>query len=337
MGGAVTYGARIRFFLDPTERLNHEAESYGIQLDGISWVLEPFGNTPDNDHPRKISETDHLVLSARGFPSEESATGSGARAKAALSLCGALLRIGVDVGRDSSDFVSTNYWKEQVRRNTGKELHNDLHGLTVYPEQPPAVLVHGSVTPTVARSFERFEKNLARAYASSLLSPRLQLALELYARSHFETSVRTRFLSLINAVEAIAVQQTRSKKVSDLVDELIKLVQEAEVEPGDRKAMLSSVARLKYESIGQACRRVVKSRLTNALYGKKEAEQFFKRCYDVRSNLLHEGDVPGSTQVLRELVGELDRLVADLLMAEAGIQPAELISPTVEESNSGTA
>lgn len=328
MNGTITYGARIRFFLDPTERLNHKAESFGIQFDGISWVLKPFGNTPKNAHPRKISETDHLVLTARGFPSEEFAKESGARVKAALSLCGALLRIGVDVGRDSSDFVPTNYWKEQVRQNTGKEIHKDLHGLTVYPEQPPAILVYGSVTPTVARSFERFEKSFARAYTASSVSPRLELALQLYARSHFETSVRTRFLSLISAVEAIAVQQTRSEKVSELVDELTKLVQAAEVEPCDRKAMLSSVARLEYESIGQACRRVVKSHLTNAVYGEKEAVQFFKRCYDVRSNLLHEGDVPDSTQVLRGLVDKLDRLVADLLVAEAGIQTAELTGPT---------
>ena len=337
MGGTVTYGARIRFFLDPTERLNHEAESFEIQLDGISWVLEPFGNTPDNDHPRKISETAHLVLSARGFPSEESATESGARAKAALSMCGALLRIGIDVGRDSSDFVPTDYLREQVRRNTGKELHNDLHGLTVYPEQPPAVLVHGSVTPTVARSFKRFEKNLAQAYAATSQTPQLQLALELYARSHFETSIRTRFLSLINAVEAVAVQQTRSKKVSELVDEFTKLVQAAEVEPSNRQALLSSVARLKYESIGQACRRVVKVHLTNAVYAEKEADQFFKQCYGVRSKLLHEGDVPHSTQVLRELVGDLDQLVADLLAAEAGVHPAGLTSPAVEESDSGNA
>lgn len=333
MGGTVTYGARIRFFLDPMERVNHEAESFEIQLDGISWVLKPFGNTPDSDHARKISETAHLVLSARGFPSEESATESGARAKAALSMCGALLRIGIDVGRDSSDFVVTDSWREQVRRNTGKEFHNDLHGLTVYPEQPPAVFVHGSVTPIVARSFKRFEKNLAQAYAANSPTPQLQLALELYARSHFEASVRTRFLTLINAVEAIAVPQTRSKTVSTLTDELIKLVQEAELEPDNREAMVGSLARLKYESIGQACRRVVKAHLANAVYAEKEASQFFKHCYGVRSKLLHDGDVPGSTQVLRDLIGELDRFVANLLVAEAGIQLAELTSPVVEESD----
>jgi len=318
----VTYGARIRFFLDPTERLNHEAESLEIKLDGISWRLEPFGNGPENEHPRKINEANHLVLTARGFSSEETAREHGARAKAALSLCGAILRIGIDVGRDSSDFVPTDYWKEQVRQNTGKQLHNDLHGLTVYPEQPPAILVHGSVTPTVARCFERFEKSLVRAHTTAAQTPRLQLALELYARSHFEISVRTRFLSLINAVEALAVQQERSEKACVLVGQLAKLVQGSDVEPGDRESMHSTVARMKRESIGQACRRTVESHLGKGMYGGKEASQLFGQCYDVRSDLLHEGDVPDSTQLLRGLAGDLDRMVADLLVADVGLQAA---------------
>jgi hypothetical protein len=329
--GDATYGARIRFFLDPSERLNHEAESFEIQLDGVSWRLAPFGNSPENEHPRKLNEADHLVLTARGFSSEESAQEHGSRAKAALSLCGAILRIGIDVGRDSSDFVPTDYWKEQVRQNTGKQLHNDLHGLTIYPEQPPAILVHGSVTPTVARCFERFEKSLVRAHTTAAQTPRLQLALELYARSHFETSVRTRFLSLINAVEAVSVQQERSKEAGALVDELAKLVQGAEVALDDREAMLGTIARMKVESIGQACRRVVKCRVGGATYGKKEAAQFFRRCYDIRSDLLHEGDVPDSNHVLRGLLGELDRLVADLLVAEAGLPSAEPADPRTQD------
>jgi len=317
-----TYGARIRFFLDPTERLNHEAESLEIKLDGISWRLEPFGNGPENEHPRKINETDHLVLTARGFSSEESAQEHGSRAKAALSLCGAVLRIGIDVGRDSSDFVPTNYWKEQVRQNTGKRLHNDLHGLTIYPEQPPAILVHGSFTPIVARCFERFEKSLVRAHTTAAQTPRLQLALELYARSHFETSVRTRFLSLVNAVEALSVQQERSERACALVNQLAELVQAADVEPGDRESMFSTVARMKRESIGQACRRTVESHLGKGLYGGKQAGQFFRQCYDVRSDLLHEGDVPDSTQLLRGLTSDLDRMVADLLVADVGLPAA---------------
>ena len=320
MGRAPTYGARIRFLLDPTERLGSDAESWEITLDGVSWRLEPFGNSQEgNDNLKKISETNHLVFVARGFPSEDLAREHGFRVKAAVSLCGAVMHIGIDVGRDSSDFVPTDYWKEQVRRNTGQELHNDLHGLTVYPEEPPAVFVHGSISPTVARCFDRFTRSFLGAHSDKPLTPKLELGLELYARSHFETSVRTRFLSLINAVEAIAVQQGRSKKVRDLVDNLIEAVRTARIDSSDQASILGSMARLKHESIGQACRRVVRANLANASYGQKGAVEFFRQCYDVRSDLLHEGDVANSLQVLRSLVGELDKLVSDLLVAEAGV------------------
>ena len=251
MGGDITYGARVRFLLDPTERLNSETESWEVQLDGVTWKLEPFGNSGEgNDEPKKINETNHLVFVARGFSSEALAREHGFRVKAAMGLCGARMRIGVDVGRDSSDFVPTDYWKEQVRRDTGKELHNDLHGLTVYAETPPALLVHGSITPMVARGFDRFTSSFLGAYSKKPLTPKLELGLELYARSHFETSVRTRFLSLINAVEAIASQQERSVEACLLVDELVEAVRAAGIAPNEQASMLGSIARLKRDSIG---------------------------------------------------------------------------------------
>ncbi len=59
------------------------------------------------------------------------------------------------------------------------------------------------------------------------------------------------------------------------------------------------------------------------LRGKKysggTAKAFSHDCYGVRSDLVHEGKPSDESADLRTLVNELDRLVADLLLASAGL------------------
>ncbi len=314
MSTSATYGARIRFLLAPGMCLNHKAESTRLVLGGIGWKLVPFENA------KKIAEAYHLVLSAQGFPTEESAREHGARTKAALSLCGAILRIGIDAGRDTASGGVTDHLRRSVPHATGKQLHNDLHGLNVYPEDPPPVFVCGRAEAVVAKAFSRFEDSLCRAHEAYPLCPRLELALELYARSHFETTSRTRFISLINAIEALANPRERSEKACRVVENLLELVKSAhELDEEDRQAMLGSLGRMRNESIGQACRRLAEECGGKTTYGKMGAAQFFSWCYAVRSKLLHQGDLPESDEALRKSVNELDRMVADLLVAEARV------------------
>ncbi len=80
--------------------------------------------------------------------------------------------------------------------------------------------------------------------------------------------------------------------------------------------MSNVLGNLKTESVGKACRDFVNEYVDNKLYEDKSATDFFRQYYRIRSSLLHSGTAaPTTLDELSSLTNELDRLVADLLVA----------------------
>ena len=150
---------------------------------------------------RSISESDRLIFSSGEFGAESEALEFGDKLKTAVLATAVRHRIGVDVGKDKSRGGATRYLKEKVREKCGVQLLNDIHGVMVYPDQPPARIMSVSpgrvYTPLQAADFVQ---DIVRFLESDLqVSDKEKLSMELYGASYYETSDRTRFPVLPNS------------------------------------------------------------------------------------------------------------------------------------------
>jgi hypothetical protein len=80
-----------------------------------------------------MKESHWLVLkdAGEGFATEYEAAKAGRHVKNAVMWWGAKERVGVDVGNDSTNAVVSQTWIDQVRKEQGIRLINELHGLHV--------------------------------------------------------------------------------------------------------------------------------------------------------------------------------------------------------------
>ena len=135
---------------------------------------------------------------------------------------------------------------------------------------------------------------------------------------HFEAAVRARFVTLVTAVESINENKARSPEAVEHVEKLIEFIRESHLSDSEIQSLEGSLNWLKQESISKAGRDLVARVLGTKEYGGKVAKRFFTDCYDVRSDLVHNSKSSDANINLRTLTSELDRLVADLLLASAG-------------------
>ncbi len=229
--------------------------------------------------------------------------------------------MGVDVGEDRTHAMVTQYFIDQVREEQGIRLLNELHGLQVYEEDPefPTQFVASSVEAKLLKGIEDFEQYFREAVDMGLeFTERETLAFELYGLSHFESAERARFLTLVTAIESISENKARSAEAVKHVERLIELTEDSGLPEPEINSLLGSLNWLRQESISRTGRDFVERFLGVEQYEGKVAKKFFQACYNVRSDLVHSGKPSDDTVDFRTLVAELDRLVADLLVASAG-------------------
>jgi len=107
------------------------------------------------------------------------------------------------------------------------------------------------------------------------------------------------------------------------VDELIRLTREADMPEDDKESIVGSLRHLTNESLRQAGRRLATT-LGDRTYLRLEPKEFFVKCYDLRSRVVH-GATPFPT---REEVGPfaatLEVFVADLLAGPELLEQLDL-------------
>lgn len=253
----------------------------------------------------KIKDSNNLVLQGGGFSTREDAGVFGAHLKLALLFVGAKLRIGIDPGKETVLGGVGKFIKDWAKEE-GINLFNDVHGLCTYSEELPVKFASVTAKSSIGIQAQKFVNELL-AFRSKkrVLTEKQVLALELYNLSHFETSRRTQFLTLIVSVEALSAREERTQEEIKHLDSLVQQTQEAQLTGAQKNSLTEALKNLKRESISKACRRLVKERL-----GQKPME-LFQECYDIRGKILHSGK---SSKGLP--LEELDHLISDLLVAE---------------------
>jgi len=217
--------------------------------------------------------------------------------------------MGVDLGRNAEKSFLTQYGRTFIAEQMGYagQILNDDLGLVIYHDPGGTRFAKvNAATMTVHTRTDDFVEALRNGLAYvSKFSDKHVLALELYSATKFESSTRARFLTLITAVEVLAVRTLRADVALQLVARWRKDLSASHLPHQEKQQLNSSLRDLERVSIGASCRELLRSTLGT------EAASAFSRWYKARGELVHSGQ---TSLDLRTAIGPLDQMVTDLLL-----------------------
>jgi hypothetical protein len=181
------------------------------------------------------------------------------------------------------------------------------------------VSVHGGLR--VGKDPRKLIDTFQREYAHTRhLTEQQVLAIEIYASSFFDVSPRSRFITLVTAVEALLEPLKRANEVEALVEEFKDKTRQSTIDQSTRDSIIGSLDRLGHESIGQAGRALASRLIPDESFDGQSSADFFTRCYDLRSRILHRGKTADESLNLLHLASIF---VAKLLLAMLNSVPQE--------------
>lgn len=161
---------------------------------------------------------------------------------------------------------------------------------------------------------EAFDMALSRLGGTTVPS-RVQVAIDLYSASFFESSHSARFLALMTVLEFLCVPSKRPQPLLAILATLVSTVQSYEsqyrelVGQSDFDSFIGSLRQLEERSIGSK----IKTLLHDAFAGTEHEPLIasFGNLYNIRSKLVHEGSV--EPEKLSEALSAMALLVPALL------------------------
>jgi hypothetical protein len=141
------------------------------------------------------------------------------------------------------------------------------------------------------------------------------LGLELYGLSHFESAPRARLLTFVSVIETVIEDAPRSAQAIEHVEGLICSTRNSGLPKSEIDSLLGSLSWLRQDSISRRGKALIDEQIGEKEYDDKAAKDFFQHCYNVRSELVHNGAPSEESLDVGRLVTQLDQLVADLMVA----------------------
>lgn len=159
----------------------------------------------------------------------------------------------------------------------------------------------GSASATISMPASSFLGHLAASLALSqpqqiAADERLSLAIDLYAASLWEASLRAKVVNLATSLEVVVKPEKVGKVASDQIDQMLGTFDSAREpsaeDPEQRRAldrMRSRIAGLKDESISENLRKLAARHATSIGETIDDARRNMVSAYAVRSKLVHDG------------------------------------------------
>lgn len=320
---STSYMFRLRFRVEGGALVDEESSSVEIDLPESEGTVQLSAQREDS-----LKEASWHLLKGEGYETEEEALEAGERFREILQYYPVIKRgIHVDVGDDEPTGQASDPLKEGVKKRAkerGKqvEIYDPVHGLDVYPEQPQPVVWDMHFEATVEQPPGPNSKEIIPdLYESDLdMDERSSLACSLYSAAQIEESSRATFLFLVTAIESLLDLAEKSEDAVSLVEGFIEEVKQSSLDSKERDSLLGSLGWLKKESITQTGMQIVEDHLEGREYDGIEAGEFFRKCYGIRSDLLHKGRPDDASVRIPSLANTLDDLVADLLTSVCGVE-----------------
>jgi len=251
------------------------------------------------------------------FEGKREARAAAELARDAILLWATAHGIGVDTGDGHVRSALTDKGKELIEAQFGKPVRDDIQGIDVYADEDREMLfVRLNAEAQLAKNPDTFVEQVAMAVSGQWKATDKQsIAMELLSSSYFDSVFRSRFITLVTAVEALVKQNKREGSIQLLLDDACKAVSNLHISNSEKSSLKSGLQRLREESIGRSAAKLITHLLPSKMYGKLAAHKFFRKCYNIRSETVHEGR-PHDTDVdFLPLGNELQVLVRDLILA----------------------
>lgn len=143
---------------------------------------------------------------------------------------------------------------------------------------------------------DQFLDELFAAMQSPAADQQTLLSMELFAAAQLEASQRTKFVMAVSALEPLAHQQQLGPTVSAEIDRLLGTFDQTRVPVELRDSLRGRIRELKRESVRQAIKRLCHTWFAN----EPDAQEAIDRAYQLRSELLHEGNLSDPDVLLAE-------------------------------------
>jgi hypothetical protein len=279
---------------------------------------------------KALKDEESPAIVGKGFASEADARNAALQAKRTLLYCMVQNRAGVDLGDGKQRGMATNEGLKMLQEQHGAPFRNDIHGIDVYEFTKNLKFIKVEANAVVGKNADRFSKLFSEEFpAQRVLSAKQILSAELYGSSWFDITPRSRFVTLVTAVEALLSPSSRSAEALEFVEEMQKKMEGLSIDADQKTSLRNSIGMLKTQSISQAGRQLAEKLLGTTEFDGKSAAKFFNHCYNARSKILHEGAPPSGVDI-DQLVTPTEEFVSQLLLAhiERCSTPSHVKSPS---------
>ena len=310
---------RLTFFVKEGTLVDSDSESIQIELPDSLETVELSAH-----HAESLKDASWFDITGRGYETEENARRKGERIRGLVQFLQVERKVDIDLGDDQKTGLIGDVIKERMKASSEEDIaiHYSTHGLAVYPEDPKPLIASVRAEGTVKPNWERdLQELLSDLYESDLsLGSRTSLACSLYGTAQSANSPRATFLSLMSAIESLLKPDKRSDRAVSLVDGFIERVKSSCLEESERDSLSDTLKWLKQDSITRTGVQLVEEHLGEAEYDGMRAPHFFRQCYGIRSELLHEGEPEDESVDVSRLANGLDEMVSDLLTSVCKVE-----------------
>jgi hypothetical protein len=258
------------------------------------------------------------------YASEAQARSAGDKTKRALLYWAIEQRLGIDFGDAKQRSFVTDAGLAMFQKLYGCPVRNDFHGIDVYEHIDNLKIVSVNASAIVGKAPANLIATFSREYLNARqITEKQLLASEIYASSFFDVSARSRFITLVTAVEALLEPLKRPDEVQSLVTELETMMQKSTIDEPTKTSIIGSLQLVRNQSIGQTGRTLTRHLIPNEIFGEKSSVNFFTYSYNLRSQLVHHGTIADESVDILNLANEMERFVARLLLASLNSQPQQ--------------
>jgi len=306
------YEFRLRFNLANAYRIASDVEELELLIlaTGERFRLRTaVSGTPIKNHAR-------AAVLGGPFNSQDQARLAAERAKLALLYWAVEQRLGIDFGDGRQRSIVTDAGLAVLEEQYGCPFRNDVHGIDVYERVPNLRFAAVNMDAEVGKHPPNLIRTFGREFLSGRqLADKQTLACEIYSGSFFDVSARSRFITLVTAVEALLDPARRPEPAQALVAELEAMTRRSAVDDSTKEAIVGSLEGLRVESIGQAGRALARRLLPQQQYGGRSSSAFFRQCYNLRGQIVHRGAVEDPSIDMLSLANTMETFVFELLLA----------------------
>lgn len=151
---------------------------------------------------------------------------------------------------------------------------------------------------------------------------RLLISMELFTSARLESTARAKFIGLVSSLEPLAIQEDfNNKELDDAISSFKTRINAiASLTDEEKNSIKGRVEHLNKESVSQSILRFVKKHFAQ----KSEITKVVKEAYDIRSNILHHGNLDYDLEEKRNELEEIMRQIYSKLLQTELDYPAQI-------------